>query len=390
MEFTSMGTNNPAVIKVIGVGGGGGNAVNNMVESQVQDVHFLVANTDIQDLTGSKAEFKIQIGEKLTKGLGAGANPEIGREAALESADEIRSYLEGSDMVFVTVGMGGGTGTGAAPVIAQIAKEAGALTVAVITKPFYFEGRSRLRKAEAGIKNLREVVDSMITIPNDRLLTLGTATPFAEAMKKADEVLCFAVRGISDLIATKRMINLDFADVKSVMSSMGLAMMGTGNAIGKDRAREAAMKAITSPLLEDISIDGAKGVLVNITSGADLTVDEVNEAMGIVYEAVDEDADIFFGAGIDDNIGDEVCITVIATGIEDQVAKAKAMASKTDTVIPLKQVAEDQPLQEVGQERGRNLAPVETSLPQTEDEFAFDDDGDVWASPAFLRKRTRW
>ncbi len=390
MEFTSMGTNNPAVIKVIGVGGGGGNAVNNMVESQVQDVHFLVANTDIQDLTGSKAEFKIQIGEKLTKGLGAGANPEIGREAALESADEIRSYLEGSDMVFVTVGMGGGTGTGAAPVIAQIAKEAGALTVAVITKPFYFEGRSRLRKAEAGIKNLREVVDSMITIPNDRLLTLGTATPFAEAMKKADEVLCFAVRGISDLIATKRMINLDFADVKSVMSSMGLAMMGTGNAIGKDRAREAAMKAITSPLLEDISIDGAKGVLVNITSGADLTVDEVNEAMGIVYEAVDEDADIFFGAGIDDNIGDEVCITVIATGIEDQVAKAKAVTSKTDTVIPLKQVAEDQPLQEIGQERRRNLAPVETSLPQTEDEFAFDDDGDAWASPAFLRKRTRW
>ncbi len=384
MEFTSMGRNNPAVIKVIGVGGGGGNAVNNMIESRIQDVHFLVANTDIQDLTESSAEFKIQIGEKLTKGLGAGANPDVGREAALESADDIRSYLEGSDMVFVTVGMGGGTGTGAAPVIAQIARELGALTVAVVTKPFYFEGRSRLRKAEAGIKNLREVVDSMITIPNDRLLTLGTSTPFPEALKRADEVLCFAVRGISDLIATKRMINLDFADVKSVMSGMGLAMMGTGSAAGKDRAREAAMKAITSPLLEDISIDGAKGVLVNMTGGVDMTIDEVNEAMGIVYEAVDEDADIFFGAGIDDNIGDEVRITVIATGIEDQAATAKALA-KNDTVIPLKQVAEET---ESAGERRANLPPVETSLPQTEDEFVFDDE-DAFDTPTFLRKRTR-
>ncbi len=382
MEFTSMGKNSPAVIKVIGVGGGGGNAVNNMIESQIQDVHFLVANTDIQDLTESRAEFKIQIGEKLTKGLGAGGNPEVGRAAALESAEDIRSYLEGSDMVFVTVGMGGGTGTGAAPVIAQIAKEAGALTVAVITKPFYFEGRSRLRKAEAGIKNLREVVDSMITIPNDRLLTLGTAIPFPAALKKADEVLCFAVRGISDLIVTKRMINLDFADVKSVMAGMGLAMMGTGSAAGKDRAREAAMKAITSPLLEDISIDGAKGVLVNITSGADLTIDEVNEAMGIVYDAVDEDAEIFFGAGIDEHIGDEVRITVIATGIEEQVAKVKALA-KGDTVIPLKQAVEEK---NSATERRQNLPPVETSLPQTEGEFVFDDE-DTFETPTFLRRR---
>ncbi|MFW5722842.1 MAG: cell division protein FtsZ, partial [Desulfohalobiaceae bacterium] len=279
MEFLEIEREGNARIKVVGVGGGGGNAVNNMISSALKGVTFIAANTDVQALKHSKAGYKIQLGEKLTKGLGAGANPEVGGEAAKESVALIKETLGECDMVFVTAGMGGGTGTGAAPVIAEAAKEIGALTVAVVTKPFYFEGKRRLDQAEEGIDSLREVVDSIITIPNDRLLSLASKkATFLEMLKKADEVLYYAVKGISDLIMVPGLINLDFADVKAVMSEMGLAMMGTGIAAGEGRAKEAAMKAITSPLLEDVSIDGAKGVLMNITSGPDLTIDEVSEA----------------------------------------------------------------------------------------------------------------
>jgi cell division protein FtsZ len=317
MDFLELETNSTAKIKVVGCGGGGGNAVNNMICSSLRGVEFIVANTDVQALNRSKAEFKIQLGEKLTKGLGAGANPDIGRDAALESQAAIREFLDEADMVFVTAGMGGGTGTGAAPVVAQIAKEMGALTVGVITKPFYFEGKKRLLQADRGIAALADVVDSLITIPNDRLLTLASKkATFLDMLKKADEVLFHAVKGISDLIMVPGLINLDFADVTAVMQGKGLAMMGTGVARGESRAREAAMKAITSPLLEDVSIEGASGVLLNITCGLDLTIDEVSEAATAIADAADENAEIFFGAVFDPDCGDELRITVIATGIE--------------------------------------------------------------------------
>jgi len=316
MEYTEI-LDEMATIKVIGVGGGGGNAVNNMISSALKGVTFVAANTDVQALNRSKAEYKIQLGDKLTKGLGAGANPEIGRNAAQESMDSIRSLIDGSDMIFVTAGMGGGTGTGAAPVIAEVARESGALTVGVVTKPFYFEGKRRREAAEQGIAELRKHVDSLITIPNDRLLALASKkATFLDMLKKADEVLYFAVKGISDLIMVPGLINLDFADVKAVMSEMGLAMMGTGIARGEGRAREAAMKAITSPLLEDVSIEGAYGVLMNITCGPDLTIDEVSEAASTISEAAHEDAKIYFGTVFDQDAGDEMRITVIATGID--------------------------------------------------------------------------
>jgi len=335
MDYLELENEGNAKIKVVGAGGGGGNAVNNMITSALKGVTFITANTDVQALNRSKAEYKIQLGEKLTKGLGAGANPEVGRDAALESVDLIRETLGECDMVFVTAGMGGGTGTGAAPVIAQVAKEMGALTVGVITKPFYFEGKKRLVQAEKGIQALSESVDSLITIPNDRLLSLASKkATFLDMLKKADEVLYFAVKGISDLIMIPGLINLDFADVKAVMSEMGLAMMGTGIARGESRAREAAMKAITSPLLEDVSIDGAKGVLMNVTCGPDLTIDEVSEAASTISEAADEDARIYFGTVFDQDAGDEMRITVIATGIEAKssfgtVSEDKSMGKVT-------------------------------------------------------------
>ncbi|WP_462324644.1 cell division protein FtsZ [Desulfoplanes sp.] len=323
MEFLELETEDNAKIRVVGVGGGGGNAVNNMISSAMKGVTFITANTDIQALKHSKAEYKLQLGEKLTKGLGAGANPEVGREAAMESIGQIKETLGECDMVFVTAGMGGGTGTGAAPVIAQAAKEIGALTVAVVTKPFQFEGKRRKMQAERGIKELREVVDSIITIPNDRLLTLASKkATFLDMLAKADEVLFYAVKGISDLIMVPGLINLDFADVKAVMSEMGLAMMGTGIASGEGRAREAAMKAITSPLLEDVSIDGAGGVLMNITCGPDLTIDEASEAASLIHEVASDDANIYFGTVFDQNIGDEMRITVIATGIEEETKQS--------------------------------------------------------------------
>ncbi|MFW6414930.1 MAG: cell division protein FtsZ [Thermodesulfobacteriota bacterium] len=324
MEYLEIEPEGNARIKVVGVGGGGGNAVNNMISSSLKGVSFIVANTDVQALKHSSAEYKLQLGEKLTKGLGAGADAGLGKEAAYESIDTIKETLGDCDMVFITGGMGGGTGTGAAPVIAEAAKELGALTVAVVTKPFYFEGTRRLQQAEKGIENLSAVVDSIITIPNDRLLSLAShKAPFLEMLKKADEVLYYGVKGISDLIMVPGLINLDFADVKAVMSEMGLALMGTGIAEGEGRAREAATKAITSPLLEDVSIDGAKGVLMNVTSGPDLTIDEVSEAASIISESAHNNAEIYFGTVFDQGVGDEIRITVIATGIESDVETEK-------------------------------------------------------------------
>ena len=325
-----------AKIKVVGVGGGGGNAVNNMISSSLQGVTFISANTDVQALGRSLAEHKIQIGAKLTKGLGAGANPRIGCEAAMESIEQIKATLQDADMVFVTAGMGGGTGTGAAPVIAQAAKELGILTVGVVTKPFFFEGKKRLESAESGIEEFRQHVDSLITIPNDRLLQLAPKkATFIEMLKKADEVLYYAVKGISDLILVTGLINLDFADVRTVMSESGLAMMGTGIASGESRAREAALKAITSPLLEGVSIDGARQVLMNITCGPDLGIDEVSEAASIVSEAAHDDVHVIFGTVCDEAVGDEMRITVIATGI-DSTGVAAVTGGKGATVTSLR------------------------------------------------------
>ncbi|WP_338668173.1 cell division protein FtsZ [Pseudodesulfovibrio methanolicus] len=331
MEYFEIEHETNAKIKVVGCGGGGGNAVNNMIQSALKGVKFIVANTDSQDIHKSLAEHKIQIGEKLTKGLGAGANPEIGRSAAMESMDQIREALDGSDMVFITAGMGGGTGTGSAPVVAQVAKELGALTVGVVTKPFYFEGKRRLEQAEEGTRALADVVDSIITIPNDRLLQLAAKkASFSDMLKKADEVLYYAVKGIADLITVHGLINLDFADVKAAMSNSGMALMGTGIASGESRAKEAAMKAITSPLLEDVSIEGAKGVLINITCGPDMLIDEVSEAADIIYKEAHDDAEIFFGTVFDPDAGDEMRITVIATGIEPAMEEPEPALSKAE------------------------------------------------------------
>ena len=304
-----------ARIKVIGIGGGGGNAVNTMIGSRLSGVDFMVANTDAQSLQASQAPVRIQLGNMVTKGLGAGANPEIGRRAALEDQEQIREYLEGSDMIFITAGMGGGTGTGGAPVLARVARDVGALTVGVVTKPFIFEGKKRMHQAEEGIEELKASVDTLIVIPNQRLLSIAAkTTTMLEAFHKADDVLLQAVRGISDLIITPGLINLDFADVRTVMAEMGLALMGAAAASGENRAIEAAQKAISSPLLEDISIQGARGVLINITGGPDLCLHEVNEAASMIQEEAHDDANIIFGAVIDENMTDEIRITVIATG----------------------------------------------------------------------------
>lgn len=306
-----------ATIKVIGVGGGGNNAVNRMIEHGVQGVEFIAVNTDAQALNLSKAEIKMQIGGKLTRGLGAGANPEVGKKAAEESKEQIEEALKGADMVFVTAGMGGGTGTGAAPVIAQIARDLGALTVGVVTRPFTFEGRKRATQAAGGIGSMKEAVDTLIVIPNDRLLEIvDKSTPMLEAFREADNVLRQGVQGISDLIAVPGLINLDFADVKTIMSNKGSALMGIGVAAGENRAAEAAKKAISSPLLET-SIDGAQGVLMNITGGSNLSLYEVQEAADIVATASDQEVNMIFGSVINDNLKDEIIVTVIATGFND-------------------------------------------------------------------------
>src|SRR5882724_829185 len=316
-----------ARIKVIGVGGGGGNAVNRMIESGIEGIEFVVANTDLQALKRSRASVKIQLGGRLTKGLGAGADPEVGRQAALEDTDKIIEVLEGADMVFVTTGLGGGTGTGGAPIVASLATELGALTVAVVTKPFNFEGRRRLQQAEHGLSELHESVDTVITIPNERLFNAVAQTAsVTDAFKTADDVLRQAVQGISDLITVPGFINLDFADVRTIMQGMGMALMGTGYARGENRAVEATQEAISSPLLEEASIKGARGVLINITGGHDLTLYEINTAASIVREEADEDANIIFGHVIDETMADAMKITVIATGFRREVATATAAA----------------------------------------------------------------
>ena len=320
-ETKAVGAN----IKVIGVGGGGSNAVNRMISTNLLGVDFMVANTDCQALKSSRASLKIQIGGKLTKGLGAGSNPEIGRQAALEDSEKIIEALQGADMVFITAGLGGGTGTGAVPIIASLASELGALVVAVVTKPFAFEGKKRREQAEQGLRDLQESVDTVICIPNEKLLnSVDKAMPLGAAFLFADDVLRQAVQGISDLITIPGEINLDFADVKTIMSGMGMALMGTGIATGPNRAVEAAQKAISSPLLEDATIDGARGILINITGGCDMTLHEVAEASSLVQRTADSEANIIFGTVIDKEMSEEMKITVIATGFNRDGAQATA------------------------------------------------------------------
>jgi cell division protein FtsZ len=312
-------TTQNARMKVLGVGGGGGNAVNRMIREQLAGVEFISVNTDAQALLNNRADIKVQIGKKLTRGLGAGARPEIGRQAIEENRDDVLRVLEGADLVFVTCGMGGGTGTGAAPIIAQLARDVGALTVGIVTRPFLFEGRKRLRQAEIGIAEMRKHVDTMIVVPNERLLAVvGKNVPFQESLKKADEVLLHATQGISTLISVTGLVNVDFADVRTVMQNGGSALMGTGIGRGEDRALEAAQQAISSPLLDDVSIGGSTGVLVNITGGEDLTIGEVTQVSEIIHDAAGDEAEIIFGAVHDPAMAGEVRVTVIATGFDKQ------------------------------------------------------------------------
>ncbi len=331
---------NGARIKVVGVGGGGCNAVNTMIRSGLSGVEYIVANTDAQALSVSLAETKIQLGGTVTKGLGAGANPEIGKKSALEDYEKISEVLRGADMVFITAGMGGGTGTGAAPVIAKLARELGALTVGVVTKPFIFEGKKRFKQAEEGIRNLEESVDSLITIPNQRLLYLaGENLSLVDTFKKADEVLLNAVRGISDLINNTGHINADFADVSTVMANKGLALMGTGIATGPGRALKAATESISSPLLEHISINGATGIIINITGSDTLSMHETNEAVTLIMEAADENAEIIFGTVIDNNCGEDIKVTVIATGLGGQIKASVNLVSSIPQSVQVQSVA---------------------------------------------------
>ena len=359
-----------ARIKVIGVGGGGGNAVNQMINEKVKGVDFIVANTDLQALDGSAAKTKIQLGPKLTRGLGAGSNPEVGAKAAQESESEITKILEGADMVFVTAGMGGGTGTGAAPVIAKIAKDSGALTVGVVTRPFSFEGTRRAKLAAQGLANLKKNVDPLIIVANNQLLEIiDKKTPMMEAFKEADDVLRQGVEGISDLITNPGYINLDFADIRHTMTNQGSALMGIGSSTGENRAAEATKKAISSPLLE-VSIDGAEHVLVNVTGGKDLSMFEAQEASSVIREAANTNVDITFGMSVDDNLNDEVRVTVIATGIDkgkQQNNAAQRSTSADDRTAPLN-VSQNQP---------RNAAPVDQSQDDHQDPFSgWNDPGD--------------
>jgi len=389
-----------AIIKVIGVGGGGNNAVNRMIEHGVEGVEFIAVNTDAQALNLSTAEVKLQIGTKLTRGLGAGANPEVGKKAADESKEQIEEALRGADMVFVTAGMGGGTGTGAAPVIAQIARDLGALTVGVVTRPFTFEGRKRQTQAIGGITSMKESVDTLIVIPNDKLLEIvDKNTPMLEAFREADNVLRQGVQGISDLIAVPGLINLDFADVKTIMSNKGSALMGIGVSTGENRASEAAKKAISSPLLET-SIDGAKGVLMNITGGSNLSLFEVQEAADIVASASDEDVNMIFGSVINDNLKDEIIVTVIATGFtEEQLAPTRSARGfgmtgsapgrpQQQQQPQQPQVREQPPERQREPRRGEQEQFVQPEAEQTrlQQNTQSDDGLDI---PTFLRNRQR-
>ncbi len=372
-----------AKIKVIGVGGGGGNAVNTMISCNIHGVDFIVANTDVQALRMSKAPVKIQIGGQSTKGLGAGANPEMGKEAAIEDRERIAELLGGADMVFVAAGLGGGTGTGAAPIIADVAKEIGALTVGVVTKPFTREGKQRLAKAEYGVTELKKHVDSLIVIPNDRLLGLaGKSMSILDAFKPSDDVLRQAVQGISDLITTSGLINVDFADVKAIMSERGMAMMGIGIASGDNRAVEAATKAISSPLLEDIDISGAKGVLVNISGSSNMTMDEFDAASRILHEKVHEDANIIVGLVIDENLGDMVKITAIATGFGDRFDLEK---TKKDLKNNVSQMPEKTEINREIPAFIRRQKQQQELLSRQQRGF-FTDEDDQYDIPTFLRK----
>src|SRR5512138_3169987 len=331
IEFTDK--QDAAKIKVIGVGGGGGNAINTMVAARLEGVEFIAANTDVQALAANQASVKIQLGRSASRGLGAGANPEVGRQAALEEREAIAAALEGADMVFVTSGMGGGTGTGGAPIVADVAKQSGALTVGVVTKPFLFEGNKRRKQAEQGLNELKAAVDTLIVIPNQRLLSVaGESMSLADAFKRADEVLLNAVQGISDIITVHGLVNVDFADVRTIMSEQGMALMGTGRASGERRAMEAMQAAISSPLLEDITLDGATGLLVNITGGPSLTLHEVNEAVMMAQSAADPDANIIFGSVVDERMGEDVKITVIATGFAQKDVPIRLVNAKQVSV----------------------------------------------------------
>jgi cell division protein FtsZ len=333
-EFEESATQN-ARMKVVGIGGGGGNAVNRMIEEHLDGVEFISVNTDAQALLGSKSDVKIQIGKKLTRGLGAGARPEVGRQAVDENRDELSRVLSNTDLVFITCGMGGGTGTGAAPVVAELAREAGALTVGIVTRPFLFEGRKRMRQAEQGIAEMRKHVDTMIVVPNERLLAVvGKGIPFQDALKKADEVLLHATQGISSLISVTGLVNVDFADVRTVMENGGSALMGTGMGRGENRAMEAAQQAISSPLLDNVSVSGATGVLVNISGGADLTLGEVHQITELVHEAVGDDAEIIFGAVHEPAMQGEIRVTVIATGFDKVLALGGQEPTKGPSVLP--------------------------------------------------------
>ncbi|KIL50387.1 cell division protein FtsZ [Jeotgalibacillus alimentarius] len=374
-----------ATIKVIGVGGGGNNAVNRMIEHGVQGVEFIAVNTDAQALNLSKAEIKMQIGGKLTRGLGAGANPEVGKKAAEESREQIEEAIKGADMVFVTAGMGGGTGTGAAPVIAQIARELGSLTVGVVTRPFTFEGRKRATQAAGGISSMKEAVDTLIVIPNDRLLEIvDKSTPMLEAFREADNVLRQGVQGISDLIAVPGLINLDFADVKTIMSNKGSALMGIGIASGENRASEAAKKAISSPLLET-AIDGAQGVLMNITGGTNLSLYEVQEAADIVASASDQEVNMIFGSVIDEDLKDEILVTVIATGFSETHNQSKPARPQMGGQVrqqPQPPKREREPVRE--QHHQREEAPQAEQQPRNQQPVE-----DTLDIPTFLRNRNR-
>ena len=370
-----------AEIKVIGVGGGGGNAVHHMINNQVEGVEFICANTDAQALHNLKAKTILQMGSNITKGLGAGANPEIGRQAALEDRDEIAEILSGADMVFITAGMGGGTGTGAAPIVAEVAREMGILTVAIVTRPFPFEGKKRSKIAEEGIQLLTEHVDSLITIPNEKLLdVLGKEATLLEAFKAANDVLLGAVKGIADLIMNPGMINVDFADVKTVMSEMGMAMMGTGAAVGADRAREAAEAAIRSPLLEDVNLQGARGILVNITAGENLSLGEFSEVGDTIEEFASDDATVVVGTVIDPSLENEMRVTVVATGLGDRHTKPTKIVDNTDRQITTDYRQLDKPA--VMRRQGSSRAAAAAAAV-----VGSDTDMDYLDIPAFLRKQ---
>ena len=387
-ELVDSAPSSSAVIKVIGVGGGGGNAVNHMVESSIEGVEFICANTDAQALKRVSAKTVLQLGQEITKGLGAGADPEVGRQAAMEDRERIAELISGADMVFITAGMGGGTGTGGAPVVAQVAKDLGILTVAVVTRPFPFEGPKRMRAAEEGMKELSEHVDSLITIPNEKLLSvLGKSASLLTAFSAANDVLLGAVQGIAELITSPGIINVDFADVRTVMSEMGMAMMGTGGATGENRAREAAEKAIRSPLLEDIDLHGARGILVNITAGPDLSIGEFNDVGATVQEFASQDATIVVGTSIDMEMTDELRVTVVAAGLDGrQQAKAATREPARRAEGGDYRRMSQQPAAARQQAARAAAEPEEAARPRTEKRRSQELD-DYLDIPAFLRRQ---